>query len=222
MQKDKLKQILIYVIPFIAFIVIFGFALACGSGEPPIKGLSIPKEEQAEVKEIEEAEEEEDNVVSIGDTIPELKGYDNLSVTFLSWAESNIAIEGPYMGDTYYTCTVKPGMKFIIIFFEFKNNGIRAQETPYFNEGEITTAEKGYIYEMWSTGFSHDEEEYNRRESTEEEVEALIGNSGAYEKLLQEESVRGCVIFEIPKDLTPTEANINHMLFNIKLTQQNG
>ncbi|MBA7616186.1 hypothetical protein ES703_23482 [subsurface metagenome] len=45
MQKDKLKQILIYVIPFIAFIIIFGFTSACG-GEASKEKLSIPEEQE--------------------------------------------------------------------------------------------------------------------------------------------------------------------------------
>jgi len=123
---------------------------------------------------------------------------------FFLWTESNIAIEEPFSMNIYNTCTAKPGMKFVIIFFEFKNNGIRIQETPNFNEGEITTAEKGYIYESWSAGIN--EEEYNRREPTEEELEKLIGASGGYKELLPEESVKGCIVYEIPVEYTPYKA----------------
>lgn len=49
MQKDKLKQILIYVIPFIAFIIIFGFTSACGSGRSSTKEVSKPTEEEQEI-----------------------------------------------------------------------------------------------------------------------------------------------------------------------------
>ncbi len=52
MQKDKLKQILIYVIPFMAFIVIFGFALACGTSP----GEAIESTEKEIKKEIKEEE----------------------------------------------------------------------------------------------------------------------------------------------------------------------
>jgi hypothetical protein len=116
-------------------------------------------------------------------------------------------VEGPFIGETYYTCTAKPGMKFVIIFFEFKNNGVREQETPYINEGEISTS-KGYFYSIWSAGFAHDNKEYNRRESTNEEIEKLTGNSGGFSKLLPEQSVKGCVVFEIPENLIPTEAKL--------------
>ncbi len=58
MQKDKLKQILIYVIPFIAFIIIFGFTSACG-GEASKEKLSIPEEEEVEVKDVEDAKNKE-------------------------------------------------------------------------------------------------------------------------------------------------------------------
>ena len=137
-----------------------------------------------------------------------MEGYDNLSVTFLSWAESNIAVAGPYWEEDYYTFTAKPGMKFIIIFFEFKNNGIRAQETPYFNEGEITTVEKGYIYSLWEPPAGVESEEYNPRESTEEEMEKLTGSSGGYEELLPEESAKGRIVYEIPVEYTSYEAAI--------------
>ena len=147
---NKLK----YIIPSLACITIFGIALACIKPTDPFETQEIKKPEkeviEVEKKESEieeETEVEEEEIIFIGDTIPELEGYDNLAVTFLSWIESNIAIAGPYSGDTYYTFTAKPEMKFIILFFEFKNNGVRAQEIPYINEGEIITSEKGYIYE---------------------------------------------------------------------------
>ena len=58
MGKGKIKQILRYAIPFLAFIVIFGFALACGGGEPPTEGVSKAEEERVVVSEEKEAREE--------------------------------------------------------------------------------------------------------------------------------------------------------------------
>jgi hypothetical protein len=152
-------------------------------------------------------------IARIGDTIPNI-GADidkhNLSLTLLSWEESNIAVDGPYSGDEYYTFTAKPGMKFVILIFKFQNNWIRVQETPYLNAGEIAT-DRGYIYSVWDPPLGVSSEEYKPRKATNEEVEKLIGDSGGYEDLLPEESVKGCVVFEIPEGQTPIEASIAYV-----------
>jgi len=147
--------------------------------------------------------------MKVGDTVPEVESFHNLSLTITSWIESKIAVYGPYTTG-YYTFTAKPGMKFIILFFSFQNNWIREQTTPYVNSGELFT-EVGYIYERWSPPGAHSEE-YDSRRSTEEEVRELVGDAGAYERLLQEESVEGCVIFEIPQDAEPIEASLDSTL----------
>lgn len=148
-------------------------------------------------------------VARIGDTIPEVEGKHNLSLTLLSWEESNIAVDGPY-STGYYTFTAKPGMKFIILIYRFQNNWIRPQETPYLNAGEIAT-DKGYIYTTWDPPVGIHSEEYKPRKATDDEVKTLIGDSGGYEDLLPEESIIGCVVFEIPEDETPIEASIVHV-----------
>jgi hypothetical protein len=145
-------------------------------------------------------------IARIGDTI-QVEGKHNLSLTLLSWKEGNIAIDGPYWEDEYYTFTAKPGMKFIILIFKFQNNWIRPQETPYLNAGEIAT-DKGYIYPIWNPPVGIHSEEYKPRKATDKEIKTLIGDSGAFENLLPEESTVGCVVFEIPKDETPIEASI--------------
>lgn len=64
-------------------------------------------------------------VARAGDIIPEVgadTGNKSLSLAFISWKESNIAVVGPYRGDEFYTFTAKPGMKFIILIFEFRNS----------------------------------------------------------------------------------------------------
>lgn len=153
--------------------------------------------------------------VSIGDTIPEVQGKQNLSLTLLSWEESNIAVDGPYHPSEYYTFTARPGMKFIILIYRFQNNDIREQETPYINAGEIAT-DKGYIYSVWDPPIGIHSEEYNPREATEAEVNRLIGDSGGFEDLLPEESTTGCVVFEIPADAAPIEASIAYVPLLIK------
>lgn len=184
--------------------------------------LEIEKMTQPEAESKEEEQEEklrEEVIINIGDTVEQVEGTNNLSITFQSWTESNIAVDGPYSGDTYYTFTAKPGMKFVIITYEFKNNGVREQETPYIMVGEVAT-DKGYFYSIWSPPLGVHSEEYNPRESTEEEIEKLIGNSGGYEKLLPEQSVRGCVVFEITEDLTPVEVDFSYYIpYFLKLTK---
>jgi hypothetical protein len=143
----------------------------------------------------------------IGETIPEIESGHNLSLTLLSRKESGVAVVGPYYGGAYYTFTAKPGMKFIIVIYRFQNNWIRQQETPDINAGEIAT-DRGHIYPTWSPPAGVWSEDYNPRESTKQEVETLIGDSGAFENLLPEGSTVGRVVFEIPEDETPIEASI--------------
>ena len=145
--------------------------------------------------------------VRIGDTIPDLDwDLHNLSLTFLWWKESAIAVDGPYVSG-YYTFTARPSMKFIILAYKFQNNWIREQTTPYFHEGEIA-ADNGYIYSVWDPPGGVHAEEYAPRPATSEEVRDLIGDSGGFEKLLPEESVEGCVVFELPADARPIEASV--------------
>lgn len=153
-------------------------------------------------------------VAKIGDTIPEIKKGNNLSLTLLSWKESNIAVDGPYT-DGYYTFTAKPGMIFIILTFKFQNNWVRMQETPYLDAGEIGT-NKGYIYTTWNPPLGVSSEEYKPSKSTSEEIKNLIGTSGGYEKLLPEGSIVGSVVFEIPENETPIEASIVYVPSLIK------
>ena len=145
-------------------------------------------------------------IARIGDTIPEVSGKHSLSLALLWWKESNIAVDGPY-STGYYTFTAKPGMKFVVLAYRFQNNWIREQTTPYLNAGEIGTDE-GYIYSVWSPPIGVHSEEYEPRKATSEEVENLIGDSGGYEDLLPEGSIKGCVVFEIPEGATPIEASI--------------
>jgi hypothetical protein len=155
-------------------------------------------------------------IIRIGDTIPEFStDYPNLSLTLISWKESDIVIEGPYIGG-YYAFTSKPDMEFIVLTFRFQNNWIRPQETPYLRAGEVAT-DKGYFYPLWHPPSGVLSEEYNPREATDYEIETLIVDSGGYEELLPEESTIGRVVFEIPEDETPVEASISGMSYLIKL-----
>ncbi|MBA7590816.1 hypothetical protein ES708_32956 [subsurface metagenome] len=149
-------------------------------------------------------------IARIGDTITEYQGKHDLPLTLLWWEESDIAVDGPYVSG-YYTFTARPGMKFIILAYEFMNNGMREQETPYLSAGEIATTPKGYCYQVFHPPLGVHSEEYNPRRATAEEVKTLIGDSGGYERLWPEESVIGCVVFEIPKDATPIEASIVYL-----------
>ena len=156
------------------------------------------------------------SVTRIGDTIPEVGlAKEDLSMTLIGWAESDIAVDGPYVGNEFYTFTARPGMKFIILEFEFHNNWAREQETPYFDKGEVRT-DKGYFYQVWSPPGGIHSEEYAPRASTQEEVENL-GGSGAFKDLLPEESVRGHVVFEIPEDEEPEEVELSQVPVPIKL-----
>jgi len=164
----------------------------------------------------EEPEPQPTPIARIGDTIANCGYGQNLSITLLWWKESDIVVRGPYSSG-YYTFTAKPGMKFVLLAYEFQNNWIREQETPYLCAGEIVTAPKGYCYELWSPPVGVLSDEYNPRKAAAEEIETLIGDSGGYENLLPEESVVGCVVFEIPEDTRPVEANLVRLPYTISL-----
>lgn len=153
------------------------------------------------------APEETTQLASIDETIP-VPHKENLSLTLLWWKESQVVIHGEYAGGEYWTFTAKPGMKFIILAYEFRNNSVREQETPYLSAGEILTAPKGYYFELWDPPLGVHSKEYKPRRATAEGMETLKGDSGGYEKLMPEQSVVGCIKFEIPEDATPVEADI--------------
>lgn len=142
----------------------------------------------------------------IGDTISEVRNHQNLSLTFLWWKESNIAVR-EWSENYYYTFTAKPGMKFVILAYRFQNDGIRAQSTPYFSSGEVAT-NKGYIYSIWTAPGGLSSKEHKPRTATTDEIRNLMGKLGAFKQLLPGESTEGCVAFEIPADTTPIEASL--------------
>jgi len=153
--------------------------------------------------------------IGVGDTIPNIG--EQISVTFLWWKESEIAVNGPYVSG-FYTFTAQPGMKFVILALEFRNAGIRPEYTPYFDEGEIYTS-KGYFYPIWNPIGGIWAEEYSPQESTPQEIQELIGVSGGFVNLLPEESVTGCVVFEIPADQIPLSVQLTGVPPVISLDQ---
>ena len=159
-------------------------------------------------------------VIQVGDTVPEFDpDYPALSLTLLEWRESDVAVDGPYAGGDYYVFTARPGMKFVVLVFQFQNNWVRPQETPYLSEGEVLT-DKGYFYTAWKPPVGIHSEEYTPREATEEEVEALVGNSGGFEELLPEEVVVGRIVFEVPVDEMPVEVRIVGVPYLIELREE--
>ena len=159
-------------------------------------------------------------VVRVGDTVPEFDpDYPALSLTFLEWRESNVAVDGPYAGGDYYVFTARPGMKFVILVFQFQNNWVRPQDTPYLSEGEVLT-DKGYFYPAWDPPMGIHSEEYAPRQATEEEVEALVGSSGGFVELLPEETIVGRIGFEVPMDERPLEVRIIGVPYLIELREE--
>jgi len=155
------------------------------------------------------------DVVRIGDTIPEVGGwgYHNMSMTLLSYRESDIAVNGPYWPDTYYAFTTKPGRKFVILIYKFKNNWNRPQTTPYIDSGEVTT-DRGNIFPLADLSIY----EYDTRDPTQEEIDELAKDSAGYVELWPgEESEKGRVVFEIPEDERPVEIKLSGVPPTIKL-----
>jgi len=143
--------------------------------------------------------------IRIGQTAGAIDGQ--IAMKLLWVRESPITVNGPYISG-YYTFAARPGMKFVILAFEFMNNGIRPTTTPYLNTGELRTTQ-GYIYPLWSPRAGARSDEYSPTESTPGEIEELIGNSGGYESLLPEETVLGQITFEIPLDEDPVEMQVD-------------
>ncbi len=151
--------------------------------------------------------------IGMGDTIGGVGGnYDTpgFTMTLLSWLESDIAVDGPYI-DGYYTFTAKPGMKFVIVQYKLSNDWVKQQETPYLDAGEIVTAPSGYYYQVWNPPLGARSEEYAPSRSTKEEVNRLGGDEGGFQTLLPGEWTTGRVVFEIPKDMTPVGAQIAYV-----------
>ena len=77
MKRDRIKKLLRYAVPFIALALMFGFALACGGGEPSTKEVSkveeeeeIEEEAQGEIEVVEEVEiGSKENPYSINESI---------------------------------------------------------------------------------------------------------------------------------------------------------
>ena len=156
----------------------------------------------------------------------DVKEYDNLTITFKSCLESNIAVEGEFINGTF-TCTAKPGLKFEILFFEFKNNGNITQETPsigfaLLGDKDFLITDTGDSYPVWELGVKHNEKEYNRRESTPEEINKFLGDAGGIENLPPEASVKGCIIFEIPNTEIPVEAKltIGDNIYDVEIPEE--
>ncbi len=142
----------------------------------------------------------------------------DISISLSEWKESSIAIEGPYSGNRFYAFTAKPGMKFIILIFKFRNDGVRAQQTPYLSEGEIQTGQ-GFFYKVWHSPAGISSDDYKPRAATDSDIKKLVGDSAAFVNLLpHQESSFGRVVFEIPKDGKPIEAIIKTLPVRIRFS----
>jgi len=155
----------------------------------------------------------------------DIKGFDKLTITFKSCLESSIAVEGGFTNGTF-TCTAKPGMKFEILFFEYKNNSNNEQTTPLIGsligeEDKITT-DDGNQYPIWSNGWAHGDIEYNRRESTQEEIDKFFGGSAGMNKLSAGQSAKGVATFEIPANSHPVSVTlqIGDNLYDIEIPEE--
>jgi len=160
-----------------------------------------------------------ESAITVGDTVTGVpEGYDPapFSFTLLACVESAIAVDGPYT-DGYYTFTAQPGMKFLILQFRLDNPDVREHDTPYISGGEMLTAPSGNFYQGWQPPVGVQSEEYAPRPATQEEIDRLGGDAGAYKTLLPGESVAGSAAFEIPADAAPVEADLVYVPGKIAL-----
>ena len=153
------------------------------------------------------------SITGVGSESSERPGF---QMTIDSWEESNIAVEGPYSGNDWYTFTAKPDMKFVVLRYRLTNTGLREQTTPYFDSGEVLTTPKGYFYSVWHSPLGVYSVDYQPRRATAEET-SLLGHSGAFEKLLQEQTTTGRVLFEVPKDFAPASVRLARVRAQIVL-----
>jgi hypothetical protein len=154
-----------------------------------------------------------EGTITIGDTVNGVpEGYDPapFSMMLLSCLETGIAVNGS-QNDGYDTFTAKPGMKFVIIEYRLTNNDVRQHDTPLINGGDVRTAPNGYLYFAWSPPLGVQAAEYAPRQATQEELGRLSGDAGAYRTLLPGESVTGRVVFAVPTDARPLEANLAYV-----------
>ncbi len=151
--------------------------------------------------------------VTIGDTakgVPE--GFDPapFAMMLLSCLETGIAANGLYNGG-YDTFAAKPGMKFMIIQYRLTNSDVRSHDTPLINGGDVRTAPNGYLYFAWSPPLGAQAADYAPRPATLGELDRLWGDAGAYKTLLPGESASGRIVFELPTDARPLEADLAYV-----------
>ena len=119
MRKYKPKRILKLVIPFIAFVLIFGSALACG-GSPTETIVKEPSAEEVSKAEVEEAVEEpvEEEIEVAEEPVEDV----------ISWSEAKyhigerLTVHGPVIS-TYYASTSNGQPTFLNIGKDYPDPG---------------------------------------------------------------------------------------------------
>lgn len=154
-----------------------------------------------------------EGTITIGGTVRGVpEGYDPapFSMTLLSCLETGTAVNSAY-DDGYETFAAKPGMKFMIIQYRLTNNDVGPHDTPLINGGDVRTAPNGYVYFAWSPPPGVQAAEYAPRRATQEELDRLWGDAGAYKTLQPGESVTGRIVFEMPTGARPLEADLAYV-----------
>lgn len=190
-----------YLIPILLIVLVFSL-MSCSKPKLSDETSSATTIQTAQTTVAETTTAEEPNATSFN-----IDSYDNLEMIFKSCLESNIAVEIGF--PKAYTCTAKPGNKFDIIFYEFKNNGNSQVKTP--GIGTLKDNTKDFIdfmvtddnskFPLWSNGWAHTDKEYNRREATADEVEKYVGEKSQLVDLSPGNSVKGSIAFEISSEL---------------------
>ncbi len=144
--------------------------------------------------------------VSRGQTVAEMPetGTTHVSFTFLHWRSSDravVAAQGSHV--TYFA---RPGMKFIVLSYRFKNNGATEQVTPDIDAGRIVTRPKGNAHMLWEVPKGTELKDYRPAETMIADVSVLGDGNGAGVRLVADQEVDGRVVFEIPVDAVPFDA----------------
>lgn len=176
-MKSKLKQILTYVIPFIAFALIFGFSLACVTSPEEEIGKAI-EEEIIGVKEAKvttESIKAKGEYISLGESVE----YDDLKVTVTDCISMD-SYESEYYGTEY----PEEGAKFIWICVKAENIGKQEKWLPGCDEFSLLYIDSLISFEG---GILGSPSSVNKEGYDSESVMPGI-------------SREGWILYEIPKD----------------------
>lgn len=120
---------------------------------------------------------------------------------------------------TYYVFVARPGTKFVVVSYLFKNDSTVQQQTPGVNSGEVTTKPNGYVYKLWAVPTGPEIDQYRPNLALGRDIAETGASSGGDAKLLPGESVEGRAIFEMPSEMIPVDVTLPFLPVRISLAE---